>query len=147
MKPGRLKDNRTTFNGLNCSYASIDQFEKSGNVSITINTTADMKKSDSIFGSAKEMYDKKRYAYREALKRRNEADTFQEIKGLGSDAYWNGTSLNILNSDTTVTIRVSGGFGLSAHNSQELDKKVEAKKLGISKEIAQSVLEGLEQKK
>ncbi len=143
MKEGKSKDYRNIFGGLGCNYGSINMFEKSGSVSITIDTTKSMEETGYIWESAKERFDKEKYAYKNALKRRNKASTFHKIKGIGEDAYWNHSSLKILNKDTYIYIRVNAGAGMSASNSEELHKKVDAKNLSVSKKIAQRILEKL----
>jgi len=147
MKEGRFRDGRNTFNGLQCTYFSKNRFEKSGSVNITIETTADMKATDHIFESVKEMYEKQKYAYGQALKDKKKGKSIHFVKGLGDEAYWNGISLNILNKDTYLDIRISSGFGLSSNDSRILEKRVEEKTLSASLAIAKQILNRLEKKK
>lgn len=146
MKAGQLKDHRSYFLGLGCWYRSVQQFEKSGSVNITIDTTQNMKETDSIYTSAKDHYDRQKYAYIKALKGRNEENRFHKIEGLGDDAYWNHVSLIILNKDSYINIRVHASAGMSANSSEELQKKIDVRTLSVSKEIAQLVLKRLETK-
>ena len=140
MKEGRLKDSRKSYNGLSCTYYSIDQFGTTGNAKITIETTEDMKAYDHIFDSTKKMYKKEKYASEQALKRQQKSDSFIEFKDLGDDAFWNGTTLKVLYKDTYLSVYITGGFGLTAANSEELKKKSMEKKLGISKQIMRVIL-------
>jgi hypothetical protein len=140
MKEGRLKDSRKSYNGLSCNYYSVDQFGKSGNAKITIETTEDMKAYDHIFDSAKKMYEKEKYASEQALKRQEKSNSFIELKELGDDAFWNGTILKVLYKDTYLSVYITGGFGLTATNSEELKRKSMEKKLGISKQIMRVIL-------
>ncbi len=144
MKPGKLKDGRSYFKGLSCWYTSVARFEKTGSIDITIDTTQNMKETDSIYASAKEAYDREKYAHIEALKYHHKENTFHPIKGLGDDAFWYDPSLTILNKDSIITIRVHAGAGLSANGSEELRKKVEAADLSVAEKIAQLVLKRLE---
>jgi len=145
LKPGRLRDNRNTFDGLNCFYYSAEPFEKHGSVTISIDTTASMKATDSIWESAKNRYDKEKYAYQQALKRQNKADSYHKIEGLGEDAYWDNVSLTILDGGNYINIRASGGPQMSAHSSEELNKMVNERKLQLSLKIAERVLQKLKQ--
>lgn len=145
MKPGRLRDSRSSFNGMTCTYFSKKKFEQSGSVSINIETTENMKETDHIFTSAKAKYERQKYAIMEALKRQSKADTFRLLKGLGDEAYWTGDSLRVLSKDTFLEIRVTGGFNLKSNNWNALEKQLEEKKLTISKEIVQRTLEKLGQ--
>ncbi|MEA3455447.1 MAG: hypothetical protein U9R26_02965 [Campylobacterota bacterium] len=147
LKPARLRDDRSHFGGMSCEYFSAKQFEKPGGAKITLDTTSSMKATDSIYESAKKLYDKQKYAVKKALKRQHKEDTFLKMDKLGDDAYWIGNSLRILDGDTYIVIIASGGPKLSAHSSEELDKKVSERKLTLSKELAKLVLERLEQKK
>lgn len=147
MKPGRLRDGRSYFSGMSCEYFSLKQFEKPGSVKITIDTTASMKATDSIYESAKELYSKQKYAYKEALKDHHKEDTFLRVEGLGDDAYWVENSLRILDGNRYIAVSASGGPKLSAHSSQELDKKVQSRNIALSKEVAKLVLERVGQKK
>ena len=145
LKPGRLRDNRSTFDGMSCFYFSAKPQEKHGSVTISIDTTASMKATDSIWESAKNRYDKEKYAYQQALKRENKSDSYHPVKGLGEDAYWDHTSLNILDGNTYINIRASGGPQIIAHGSRELDKMVNERELQLSQSIAKRVLQKLKQ--
>ena len=140
MKEGQLKDSRKSYNGLVCNYYSIDQFGTSGNAKITIETTEDMKVHDHIFDSAKKKYEKEKYANEQALKRQQKSDRFLEFTGLGDDAFWNGSILRVLYKDTYLAIHITGGFGLTASNSEEMKKKSLEKKLAISKEMMKVII-------
>lgn len=146
MKEGRLKDNRTLFVGLVCSYFSVDQFDRSGSVKITIDTTQSMKETHSIYRSAKDRYERQKYAYTEALKDQNKLDTFQKIEGFGDDAYWDRVSLIVLVKDIYLHVRVKAGAGMKAENSEALYQKIETRNLALSKEIAVLVVEKLAKK-
>jgi len=141
MKEGRLKDSRKSYNGLSCTYYSIDQFGTTGNAKISIETTADMKASEHIYNSAQELYKRQKLATQQAYKRQKKSDAFLELRGLGEDAFWDGYTLKVLDKDTYLAIHITGGFGLSASNAKELEKKSKAKKLGISKEMMSVILE------
>ena len=145
LKAGRLNKSGAVFGTLSCSYLSVDRFEKSASVTLTVGTTSFMKENDAIFESAKEKYDKEKYAYKEALKRQKKTDTFESIKGLGDDAYRGNVSLNILQGDACVDIRVSAASGMHAGSSQEMEKRTKEKNLALSKEIAKIVLPKLRQ--
>lgn len=146
MKKGRLKDSRALFVGLVCSYLSVDQFDRSGNVKITIDTTQSMKETHSIYLSAKDRYERQKYAYTEALKDQNKLDTFKKIEGFGDDAYWDRVSLIVLVKDIYLHVRVKAGAGMKAESSEALYQKIEAKNLALSKEIAALVVENLGKK-
>ncbi len=146
MKEGRLRDSRSTFYGLTCSYASQNMFEQSGSVSINIETTANMKETDHIFTSCKEKYERQKYAVIETLKRQNKEDTFHPVKGLGDEAYWIGHSLRILSKEMLLVIRITGGFGLKGKDKPTLEKQLEEKHVELAKEIAKRTLEKLEKK-
>jgi len=143
MKEGRLRDSRSSYYGLTCSYFSHDRFEKSGNVSINIETTANMKKTDHIFPSCKEKYERQKYAVMEALKRQNKEDDLRSVEGLGDEAYWIGNALRILSKGTLLEIRVAGGFGLKAKDKDTVDKQLDEKHMSIAKEVAKRALEKL----
>jgi hypothetical protein len=140
MQPGRLGRSGAVFGTLSCTYLSKERFEKSGSVVLTVGTTSFMKENDAIFESAKEKYDKEKYAYMEALKRQGKSDTYKPIEGLGDDAYWGSVALKILQGDADINIRVSATSGMSARSSQELDKMTKERNLAVSKEIAKIVL-------
>ena len=145
MKPGRLNKSGAVFGTLSCDYLSVDRFEKSASVTLTVGTTAFMKANDAVFESAREKYEKEKNAYLEALKRQNKTDTFLPVEGLGDDAYWGSVSLNILQGDTYINIRVSATAGMSAKNSQEMEKMVKGRNLAVSKAFAKIVLPKLKQ--
>ena len=145
MKPGKLSKGNALFGTLSCTYLSVDQFENSASAVLDIGTTSFMKENDAVFESAKEKYEKEKNAYLGALKRRNETDTFEAVKGLGDKAYWGTVALHILKGDTFLKIKMSASAGMSAKNSQEMEKRVKEKNLTVSKEIAQIVLQKLEQ--
>lgn len=109
MKPGRLRDGRGSFSGLSCTYFSQNQFEQSGSVKIIIDTTADMQENGHIYPSAKAMYEKQKQAYVQALKRQNRSSEFQPVKGVGEDAFWDGSFLKAVSGDTYLAVSVSGG--------------------------------------
>lgn len=143
MQSGRLKDGRSYFMGLTCTYFSKDRFEKPGSVEITVDSTQSMKETDSIYESAKDHYDKEKNAHIQALKDHNKADSFHKIDGIGDDAYWYNPSLTILYKDFYIVIRTHAGGGMSASSSEDLQKKVEARNLSVSKQIAQLMLSKL----
>jgi len=145
MKPGRLNESGAVFGTLSCSYLSADPLKKPASVTLTIGTTAFMKANDAVFESAKEKYEKEKNAYLEALKRRNKTDTFLPVEGLGDDAYYGSVSLYILQGDTYIDIKVSATAGMSAKNSQELEKMVKERNLAVSKEFAKILLPKLKQ--
>jgi len=146
MKPGRAKDGRSYFMGISCKYFSKDQFGKSGSVAITIDSTQSMKKTDSIYTSAKDHYDRKKNALIQSLKDHSQAALFHKIENIGDDAYWHYPSLTILNKDLYIVIRTHAGGGMSAPSSTELQKKVEARSLSVSKQISQLILDKLKTK-
>ena len=146
MKPGKLKDHRSTFQGMSCWYLSVDRFEKTGSIDIGIDTTQSMKETDSIYESAKDEYDRKKYAHIEALKYHHKENAFHPIKDMGDDAFWYDPSLTILDKDAIIIIRVHAGAGLSAHGSEELRKKVEAADLSVATNIAKLLLKRIESK-
>ena len=140
MREGRLSKSGAVFGTLSCSYLSVDRFEKSASATLTIGTTAFMKANDAVFESAKEKYEKEKNAYKEALKRKNRADTFEAVEGVGDDAYWGTVALHILQGDAVLAIKVSASSGMSAKSSQELKKMVKERNFTLSKEIAKIVL-------
>lgn len=144
MKEGRLRDSRSTYYGMTCSYFSQNKFEQSGSVSINIETTANMKATDHIFSSCKEKYERQKYAVMEALKRQKKEDTFHPIKGLGDEAYWIRNSFRVLSKGILLEIRITGGFGLKGKDKPTLEKQIEEKYLEVAREIAQRILEKLE---
>lgn len=144
MNPGRLRDSRSSFNGMTCTYLSKKKFEQSGSVSINIETTENMKKTDHIFPSCKEKYERQKYAVIEALKRQNRSDTFHPIEGLGGEAYWINNSLRILSKGTLLEIRVTGGFDLKSNDRSTLEKQLQEKHMAVAKEVAKRALEKLE---
>jgi len=146
MKPGKLKDHRSTFQGMSCWYISVDRFEKTGSIDIKIDTTQSMKENDSIYESAKDEYDRQKYAHIEALKYHHKENTFHPIEGMGDDAFWYDPSLTILNKDAIIIIRVHAGAGLSAHSADELRKKVEAADLSVATKVAKLLLERMKSK-
>ncbi len=145
MQGSRLITSGTIFGTVSCKYLSVDLFEKSASATFTIGTTAYMKANDAVFESAKEKYEKEKNAYLGALKRRNEADTFEEIKGLGDEAYWGTVALHILKGDTFLKIKIKASAGMSAKSSQEMEKMVKERNFSVSKEIAKIVLPKLRQ--
>lgn len=146
MKEGRLKDSRAHFVGLVCSYFSVDQFERSGSIKITIDTTQSMEESRSIHHSAKDRYERQKYAYTEALKDQGKTDTFEIIGGLGDNAYWNRVSLIVLVNDIYLDIQVKASAGMKAENAEALYQKIEAINLALSKKIAALVVKKLGKK-
>ena len=146
MKEGRLKDGRDHFVGFVCSYFSVDQFDRSGSIKITIDTTQSMEESSSVHRSAKDRYERQKYAYSEALKDQGKADTFETIEGLGDDAYWNRVSLIVLVNDIYLDIQVKAGAGMKAENAEALYQKIEARNLALSKEIAALIIQKLGKK-
>ena len=147
MKPGKLSKGNALFGTVSCTYFSVDQFDKSASAVLNIGTTSFMKENDAVFESAKEKYEKEKNAYLGALKRRNEANTFEAVKGLGDEAYWGTVALHILKGDTFLKIKVSASAGMSAKSSQEMEKMVKERNLAVSREVAQIVLQKLEQVK
>jgi hypothetical protein len=145
MKPGRLNKSGAVFGTLSCNYLSVDRFEKSASVTLSVGTTTFMKANDAVFESAKEKYEKEKNAYLEALKRQNKTDTFLPVEGLGDDAYWGSVSLYILQGDAYINIKVSATAGMSAKSSQELKKMVKERNLAVSKAFAKIVLPKLKQ--
>ena len=144
MQEGRVSKSGAVFGTISCSYYSVDRFDKSASVILTIGTSDFMKANDAVFESAKEKYEKKKNAYLEALKRQKKTDTFLPIHGLGEDAYWGTVALNILKGDTYINIRVSATSGMRAKSSQEMEKMVKERNLAISKEFAKIILPKLE---
>ncbi len=143
MKPGRLGKSNSIFGTLSCTYFSVDRFENSASVVLNIGTTSFMKENDAVFESVKEKYEKEKNAYLGALKRRNETDTFEAVKGLGDEAYWGTVALHILKGDTFIKIKMRASAGMSAKSSQEMEKMVKERNLSVSKEIAQIILQKL----
>ena len=139
MKTGRLKDGRSYFMGLTCDYFSKDQFGKFGSVNITVDSTQSMKETDSIYDSAKDHYNREKNAHIQAWKDRH-LGNIHNIEGLGDDAYWLDPSLRILYQDFYIVIRAHAGAGMSAANSEALQKKVEERNLSVSKQIAELIL-------
>jgi hypothetical protein len=146
MKEGRFRDKRGTFIGFVCTYFSKNRFEKSGILEITIDTTEDMKANDHIFASTKEMYDRRLYAYREALKRQKKEDELHKIKGLGDDAYWNGRTIKILDKDTYIEVRADRNGGISAKDSETFNRLVEERSLNLTQKAAKKIVEKLKKK-
>ncbi len=146
MKEGRLKDSKNQFIGLVCSYFSVNLFDKSGSITLTIDTTQSMKETDSIYASAKDHYDRQKHAYIEAQKEQNKLNAFPTIEGLGDDAYWNHVSLIILDKDTYLDIHINAGAGMSGKNKDEVQKKVEERNLTIAKKVAALILQKLHTK-
>jgi len=140
MKEGRLRDNRSVFGDLSCKYLSVEMFEHSGSVTIDLAMTSDMKAHDAIYASAKEKYEKEKYAHLEALKSKHKEGTFHPLPGLGDDAYWGTVSLTVLKGEYYIKIRVLAGAGIQASGKEELEKKISAKNLEISKKFAKILL-------
>ena len=147
MKAGKLGKSNALFGTLSCSYLSVDRFDNSASAVLNIGTTTFMKENDAVFESAKEKYEKEKNAYMGALKRQNKADTFEAVKGLGDEAYWGTVSLHIFKGDTFINIKISASAGMRAKSSQEMEKMVKKRNLTLSKEIAQIILQKLEQTK
>ena len=143
LKPGRLSDDRSYFQGMSCQYLPVQMFEKGGSATLSIDTTANMKATDSIFGSAKEQYGKELYAHKQALARQHKEKSFTRVEGLGDDAFFTDPSLTILDGDTHIVIRASGGPKITAKDSETFDKKMKARNLELSKKIAKEVLKKL----
>ena len=119
MKEGRLKDSKSLFVGMVCSYFSVSLFDKSGSIVLTIDTTKSMKETDSIYTSAKDHYNRQKNAYIKAQKDQNKLDSSPNIEGFGDDAYWNHVSLIILDKDTYLDIHVNAGAGITGKSRRK----------------------------
>ena len=146
LKDGRFSDDRSSFEGLKCRYLPAKMFENEGAATITIDTTASMKATDSAFSSAKEEYEKKLYAHKEALKRQHRENEFTPVEGVGDRAFFTDPSLTVLYGDYHIVVRASGGPKITAKGSEEFDKKTKARKLELAKKLAQEVIDKLSAK-
>ncbi len=140
VQPGRHKDERAVFMGMRCTYYSKDPMARPASLTLVVDTTESMKKSDSIYESAKDEYSRILRAHAEAMRQKRRS--VHKIEGLGDDAFWLSPKLTVLYKNTYFT--VTAHPNVEAMVSVASGKKHEERALVAAKKAAQIVLKKLE---
>lgn len=95
---------------------------------------------EGIFGSAADVFTRQenaRKANEEAMKK------YREVDGIGEGAFWDGTSLWVLDQDVLFIIKLNSVMEGSFSSREDLDAAVEEQNLTLSLEVAETLLSRL----
>lgn len=125
--------------GKSCRYTYRENENVYG-VTLRVSTTEAIE-GEGIFDSAKDVFDRQvrtRKAHEEASK------SFREIENPGDGAFWEGTSLWVLNEDVLLIVKVNSALKGSFKNMEALDAAQEEQDLALSLKVAETVLARLQ---
>jgi len=124
--------------GETCRYT----FNKKGDVfglTVKVSTTEAIRE-EGIHDSAEDVF------HRQIEARKNGAHaskTFKEVQGLGHGAFWEGTSLYVLEEDVLLIITVRSVLEGSFNNREAMEAAHEEQNLALSLKVAETVLSRL----
>lgn len=124
--------------GESCRYT----FRKHGSVfgvTVKVSTTRAIRE-EGIHDSAEDVFHRQVNARKSSA---HAAKKCRQVQGLSDDAFWEGTSLYVLKGDILVMVTVHSVLEGSFTNREAMDAAHEKQNLGLSQEVAETVLSRL----
>ncbi len=122
--------------GQSCRYSFMDAF----GITLRVATTEAIVE-EGIYDSAKDVFERQVKARKASA---NASKKYNELENLGDGAFWEGTSLWVLEGDVLLIFKVNSVLEGSFESREALDEAKEAQNLELSLKAAETVLSRLE---
>ena len=122
--------------GQSCRYSFMDAF----GITLRVATTEAIVE-EGIYDSAKDVFDRQVKARKAS---ENASKKYKTVEDLGDGAFWEGTSLWVLEGDVLLIFKVNSVLEGSFESREALDEAKEGQNLKLSLKAAETVLSRLE---